>query len=148
MKNDLASAKTLVYLTDNCGEIVLDKLLIETIKKQYPDLNIIAVVKGGNVLNDATLSDAKQVGLTKVAHVIDNGNDIAGTWLDAIPWMTRKIIEDGADIILSKGQANYETLRFSGLNIYYLFLCKCEMFAKEFGVEQFTGMLLNEKRRN
>lgn len=147
LKKDLTSAKRLVYLTDNCGEIVLDKLLIQVIRKLYPQLEIIAVVKGGNVLNDATMEDAKQVGLKSLVKVLDNGNDIAGTWLEATTWGTRKIIES-ADVILSKGQANYETLRFSGLNIYYLFLCKCEMFAKEFGVERFTGMLLNEKRRN
>lgn len=146
LKKDLTSAKRLVYLTDNCGEIVLDKLLIQVIQKLYPQLEISAVVKGGNVLNDATFADAKQVGLTKLVRVLDNGNDIAGTWLDSTQWATRKVI-DAADIILSKGQANYETLRFCDKNIYYLFLCKCEMFAKEFGVERFTGMLLNERRR-
>lgn len=147
LKSDLATAKNLVYLTDNCGEIVLDKLLLQVIQKQYPHLKIFAVVKGGNVLNDATLTDAKQVGLTELVRVVDNGNSIAGTWLDSTKYETCKIIKS-ADVILSKGQANYETLRFCGLNIYYLFLCKCEMFAREFGVEQFTGMLLNELRRS
>jgi len=146
LKKDLSAAKHLVYLTDNCGEIVLDKLLIQVIQKFYPYLKITAVVKGGNVLNDATMEDAVQVGLTDLVPVTDNGNDIAGTWLDSTKTETRKIIE-AADIILSKGQANYETLRFCGLNIYYLFLCKCEMFAKEFDIERFTGMLLNELRR-
>jgi len=146
LKNDLACAKHLVYLTDNCGEIVLDKLLIHILQKLYPYLEITAVVKGGNVLNDATMEDARQVGLTKLIRVTDNGNDIAGTWLHSTKLQTQRIIE-AADVILSKGQANYETLRFCGLNIYYLFLCKCEMFAREFGVERFTGMLLNELRR-
>lgn len=146
LKNDLSTAKRLVYLTDNCGEIVLDKLLIQVIRRVYPHLEITAVVKGGNVLNDATMEDAAQVGLTHIISVVDNGNDIAGTWLDSTKLETKNII-NAADVILSKGQANYETLRFCGKNIYYLFLCKCEMFAKEFGVEKFTGMLLNELRR-
>lgn len=146
LKQDLASGKRLVYLTDNCGEIVLDKLLIGVIQKLFPHLEITAVVKGGNVLNDATIADARQVGLTKLITVIDNGNNIAGTWLEATSLEARKVI-DAADVLLSKGQANYETLRFCGKNIYYLFLCKCEMFAREFGVPKFTGMLLNEQRQ-
>lgn len=146
LRKELSCAKNLVYLTDNCGEIVLDKLLIKVLKKLYPNLSVTAIVKGGNVLNDATMEDARQVGLTQLIPVIHNGNDIAGTWLDATPYHVRKILDE-ADIVLSKGQANYETLRYCGKNIYYLFLCKCEMFAKEFGVEKFTGMLLNERRR-
>lgn len=144
LKEELATANRLVYLTDNCGEIVLDKLLIQVIQKLYPHLEITAVVKGGNVLNDATLTDAGQVGLTGLIRVVDNGNDIAGTWLDSTRYETFKIIK-AADVILSKGQANYETLRYCGMNIYYLFLCKCEMFAREFGVEKFTGMMLRER---
>ena len=145
LKNELFNAKHLVYLTDNCGEIVLDKLLIEVIQKLYPQLTITAVVKGGNVLNDATREDATQVGLDKLVSILDNGNDIAGTWLESTSPATAKVIHE-ADVIFAKGQANYETLRFSGLNIFYLFLCKCEMFAKEFNVERFTGMLLREHK--
>ena len=145
LKKYLSHAQYMAYLTDNCGEIVLDKLLIEVIQKNYPKLKIAAVVKGGNVLNDATREDAAQVGLDQVVSILDTGTDIAGTWLDSTQYHTAQFIRK-VDVILAKGQANYETLRFTGLNIFYLFLCKCEMFAREFQVERFTGMLLREQK--
>lgn len=143
LKKELSEGKKMVYLTDNCGEIVLDKLLIQQIQKQFPHLELTVVVRGGDVLNDATMADAKQVGLTNLVKVIGNGNDIAGTWMEAVSEEAGNVI-DLADVILAKGQANYETLRQSGRNIFYLFLCKCEMFAREFDVPQYTGMLVQE----
>ncbi len=144
LKKDLQDAENIVYIVDNCGEIVLDKLLIKEIRRQFPKARIIAMVRGGAVLNDATIEDAKQVGLTEMVRVIDNGNNIAGTCLEALS-VGAAVALDGADVILAKGQANYETLRKCGRNIYYIFMCKCEMFAKGFGVPKFTGMLVNEK---
>lgn len=144
LKGDLAKAKNLVYLTDNCGEIVLDKMLIKVLKTYYPELHVTVLVKGGVVLNDATIEDAKQIGLNEVADVMGNGNNIAGTWEPEFSNEARKVFDE-ADVILAKGQANYETLHHCGRNIYYLFLCKCDMFARDFGVEKLTGMLLCDK---
>ena len=73
-----------------------------------------------------------------------NGNDIAGTCLSRLSEEALKYLDE-ADLILSKGQANFETLRGCGKNIYYIFLCKCDMFANRFGVEKYTGMFLNDK---
>lgn len=143
-KKDLASARRLVLLTDNCGEVVLDKLLLKVIKKQYPQIDIIIMVRGGEVLNDATKKDALEVGLDKVGTVVDNGTEIAGTFLDVVSKEALQILEE-ADVILSKGQANFETLRGCGKNIYYIFLCKCNMFAKRFNVPRFTGMMINDR---
>ncbi len=145
LKADLKKAKRLVYLTDNCGEIVFDKLLIKTLMRLYPDLHIEVIVRGGPVLNDATQEDAKQIGLDKLVPVCGNGTAIAGTCLEKICPAAREKI-DAADVILSKGQGNFETLRYCGKNIYYLFLCKCSLFAERFGVAQFTPMLLNDLR--
>lgn len=145
LKKDLSKAKRLVYLTDNCGEIVLDKLLIKTIQRLYPEVKITVIVRGAAVLNDATLEDAKQVGLTDMVHVIGNGNGIAGTWLEAVSDEASVYIDE-ADVLISKGQANIETLQGCGKNIYYLFLCKCDMFIRIFDVPKFTGMFINEKR--
>lgn len=142
---DLENAKRLVFLTDNCGEIVADKIFIKTIKEIYPKLEITAMVRGFPVLNDATPDDAVFVGLDKVVQVFGNGSDVAGTALSKISAGAKSII-DGADVIIAKGQGNFETLCGCGRNIYYLFLCKCPMFAKRFGVPQFTWMLINEKR--
>ncbi|MBR5595836.1 MAG: DUF89 family protein [Lachnospiraceae bacterium] len=141
---ELEKAKKLVYLTDNCGEIVMDKLLIKQIKNKYPDLDITVMVRGAEVINDATIEDAKQVGLNEIVKVIPNGSDIAGTWIEEISEEAKKELYE-ADIIISKGQGNFETLRKCGKNIYYIFLCKCDLFANIFQVPKLTGMLINEK---
>ena len=142
--SDLEKAEKLVYLTDNCGEIVMDKLLIKQIKNKYPDLEIVVMVRGAEVMNDATMEDAKQVGICGLAKVMPNGSDIAGTWREEISEEAKKELDE-ADVIISKGQGNFETLRKCGLNIYYIFLCKCDLFANTFGVPKLTGMLMNEK---
>ncbi len=144
-KNDLCNAKTLVYLTDNCGEIVMDKLFISVIKELYPTLQIDIIVRGEPVLNDATVSDAKKIGLHNLAKLTPNGTGVAGTCLDKISVEAKSLI-DNADLIISKGQGNFETLHGCGLNIYYLFLCKCALFADRFGVKSCTGMFINDKR--
>lgn len=141
---DLSNAKKVLFITDNCGEIVLDKLLIKQIKKQYPRIDMTVMVRGGEVLNDATRIDAEHVGLTGIATIIDNGNDIAGTCLEALSEEALTAL-DNADVILAKGQANFETLRKCGRNIYYIFMCKCDLFARGFQVERFTGILVNDK---
>lgn len=145
LKKELAEAKKLVFLTDNCGEIALDKMLISEIKKLYPELDIQVIVRGYNVLNDATLVDAKQVGLDKVANVSDNGSDVAGTCLNEISKEAKEKI-DGADLIIAKGQGNFETMRYCNKNVYYVFMCKCMMFAERFNVPRFSPMLLNDLR--
>ena len=145
LRQEIIVAKKLVYLTDNCGEIVLDKLFIEQIKKLNPALEISVIVRGKDVLNDCTLTDAKEVGMYEIADVVSNGTAIAGTCLDKISMEARDLISN-ADVIISKGQGNFETLRFCRKNIYYLFLCKCEMIARRFNSPILRGMLLNDLR--
>ncbi len=142
---EISTAKNIVYLVDNCGEIVLDKLLIKQILKLNNNVKITAIVRGKPVLNDCTLEDAKYVGLDEIVEVIDNGTGIAGTVLSKITPQALNAIEN-ADIIISKGQGNFETLHYCGKNIYYIFLCKCKMFAERFGVNIFTEMFTNDKR--
>lgn len=142
---DLKDGKHLVYLTDNCGEIVLDKILIKLLREQYPQLMIEVVVRGVAVTNDATMEDARYVGLTEVAPVFGNGSGIAGTELTHISKEAKEKLEQ-ADLILSKGQGNFETLHTCGLNIYYLFLCKCDWFMQRFHAEHLKGMFVNETR--
>ena len=144
LRKDILDAKKITYLTDNCGEIVMDKLLIHVIQKMNPDANLTVLVRGEQVLNDATLEDAVQVGLTEMADVRGNGSDIAGTCIEELSEEARKIIYD-SDVILAKGQGNFETMQMCGLNVYYIFMCKCEMFARKFQVPRFTGMLLSDK---
>ena len=144
LKSDLEKGKKLVFLTDNCGEIVMDKILIRTIQKLYPHLKVSVLVRGKPIINDATIEDAKQVGLDKIAHVIPNGSGIPGTFYEELSPEAKKEI-DTADIILAKGQGNFETLRMCHKNVYYIFLCKCEMFARIFDVPRFTGILINDE---
>ena len=140
---NLKTARKLVYMTDNCGEIVLDKLLLESIQKAAPYVKCTVIVRGEPVLNDATMEDALQVGIEKCGKVIPNGTNIAGTY---IPWVSAEAKKalDEADILISKGQGNFESLHGCGLNIYYLFLCKCQWFMERFGLPQYSGVFINE----
>ena len=145
LRHGLSAARRLTLLTDNCGEIVLDKLLAEVIHTLYPDLDVTVLVRGGEVLNDATMEDAVQVGLNQLdgIRVMGNGDRLAGTDIDRISPEAKEALLT-ADLVLAKGQGNYETLRGCGLPIYYAFLCKCRFFADRFGVPTYTGMLVRE----
>lgn len=143
--NELSGAKDLVYLLDNAGEIVFDKVFMKIIKAQFPNVRITAIVRGKPVFNDVTMLDAKEVGLDKTVDVVENGTDIAGTQLDMISEDAKRAIER-ADIIISKGQGNFETLYGCGKNIYYIVLCKCDLFVRRFGTPRFSGVFVNENR--
>lgn len=143
--NDLDKADKLVYLTDNCGEIVFDKLFIKYIKERYPSLQITVIVRGENVINDATLDDAGEVGLTDLVPCIGNGNGAPGTVFKRLSEEAKHILSE-ADLIISKGQGNFEGLFGEGFNPYYLFLCKCELFVRRFGLKQFESVFKKEER--
>ncbi|MGN1140665.1 MAG: damage-control phosphatase ARMT1 family protein [Oliverpabstia sp.] len=144
---EMQKAENVVYLLDNCGEIVLDKLVILILKKRFPQAHITAIVRGSEVINDATMEDAVMTGLTNVTEVIGNGDDVAGTILSRVSAEARAKIEK-ADVIIAKGQGNFESLYGCGKNVYYLFLCKCEWFMRKFHTDRFQGMFLNEYRIN
>ena len=136
--------KTFLLVCDNCGEIVLDKLLLEQIAKRFLHLTLKALVRGGEVLNDATADDAAYVGLDNIAEIISNGDAIAGTVYDLMPETAKKTLDE-ADVILAKGQGNYETMSDQGRHIFYEFLCKCDLFTSRFGVPRLTGIFTEEK---
>lgn len=145
LREDLEKASKMVYLTDNCGEIVLDKILIGQIMKRYPKIELTVIVRGKPALNDATIEDAQEIGLSDMVKVIGNGSGITGTWIPEISREAGEMI-DTADLILSKGQGNFETLQGCKKNIYYMFLCKCQLFVERFQMKQFEGVLVNELR--
>ncbi len=142
---DLSRAQRLLYIGDNAGEIVADLVLTEQILARYPSLAVTFAVRGGPALNDATREDAAAVGLDRLVPIVDNGSRISGTELPCLGAEMRRALEE-ADVVLSKGQANFETLASSGLNIYYIFLCKCRRFTRLFDVPLLTGMFVNERR--
>ena len=143
--NDLEKTHKLVYLTDNCGEIVLDKLFIQFIQERYPSIQIYVIVRGKNVINDATLNDARKVGLTELVPCMGNGNGAPGTVIKRLDKAVRQLLLD-ADMIISKGQGNFEGLFGEGLNPYYFFLCKCELFVRRFGLKQYESVFIKEER--
>lgn len=124
----VADAKSILYLADNAGEIVFDRLLIE----QLPIERVTLAVRGAPIINDVTLIDAQTVGLDQMVKVIDNGSDAPGTILsDCSPEFRRRFA--AADLIISKGQGNFETLSGEAGNIFFLFKVKCPMVARLVG---------------
>lgn len=145
-KKDLEKASTLVYLTDNCGEVVLDKIFIKILKECYPSLDITVIVRGKPVINDATMTDMEEIGMVDLVRCIDNGSDVAGTVLEEISQEAKERILS-ADVIISKGMGNFETLYGSGVvNPYYIFLCKCANFVSRFGMGYYATVFSKEER--
>ncbi|MCR5388870.1 MAG: ARMT1-like domain-containing protein [Lachnospiraceae bacterium] len=138
------SGEKFLLACDNCGEIVLDKLMLDQLKKRFPHLTVKALVRGGEVLNDATEEDAVYAGLDTVAEIISNGDAVSGTIYELMSDEAKKSLDD-ADIILAKGQGNYETLSGQGRHVFYEFLCKCDLFTTLFKVPKFTGMFIEER---
>ena len=113
-------------------------------KKCFPELMFSVLGRGEEVLNDVTCEEAKYVGLDSIAEIISNGSSIAGTVYDMLPEDAKEAI-DNADVILAKGQGNYETLSGQGRHIFYSLLCKCDLFTNRFGVPKLTGLFVEEK---
>ncbi len=138
-KRDLDGAQTILYLTDNAGEIVCDRLLIELLIGPRYNKKVTVAVRGKPVLNDAIRKDAEQIGLTAVVPVIDNGNDGLGTMLSQC---TPSFISafTGSDLVIAKGLANYETLIENNgpilpKKIVYLFKSKCPFISHYSGTK-------------
>ena len=140
---ECGSANRFLLIADNCGEIVLDKLFLEQVRKQFPQIQISVLVRGEEVLNDVTCEDARYVGLDSIAEIISNGSSMAGTVYEMLP-DDAKAAMDHADVILAKGQGNYETLSGQGRHIFYSLLCKCDLFTNRFKVPKLTGLLIEE----
>jgi len=132
LKEALSNAKTVLYLGDNSGEIVLDKLFIETI--MHPNLHF--AVRGAPVINDVTIDDARYVGIYKVADVISNGYDAPSTIIDKCSEEFQKHFND-ADVIISKGQGNLEgLLHKTHKTVFFLLMVKCDVIAEALGVKK------------
>lgn len=143
LKCKLKTAKTLCFLHDNCGEIVLDKILIRVIKQNYPQIEITSVVRGSAIINDVTKKDAEETGLTDFANVIDNGTGVPGTYLKEVNPQTLKTLKT-SDIIISKGLGNLETLYGEGYSVFYSFTCKCGHISKRFGAPLWSAVFIEE----
>lgn len=141
LKQALSEAKTVLYLGDNCGEMVFDKLFIETI--MHP--NLIYAVRGAPVINDATLEDAKYVRMDIVADLISNGYDAPSTILEHCSAEFLEVF-DRADVIISKGQGNMEgLLGKTDKEVYFLLMVKCEVIADALGVKKGDFVVIKNK---
>ncbi len=130
-------ARRILYLADNAGEIVFDRLLIE----KLPPGRVAVAVRTGPVINDATMDDALAVGLDEIAEVIDNGSDAPGTILeDCSREFKRRFME--ADLIIAKGQGNLESLSDEPYDIFFLFTVKCPVIAAHVGFPIGTQLLI------
>lgn len=130
-RKDLIKGKNLLYLGDNSGEIVFDRVLVEELIRH--GINVTFAVKAGPIINDVTLEDAQFTGITGITDVITTGgSDIGINWNRCSPEFSRAFRQ--ADIILSKGHGNFETLSEEKANIYFLLKTKCDWVASEIGV--------------
>jgi len=129
LREDLACARSVLYIGDNAGEIVLDELFLETMA--HPDVTF--VVRAGPVINDATLADAQIVGIPAHARVITTGDDAPGVIPERASAEFQEIF-DRADVVISKGQGNLEGLWDASRDVYFLLTVKCERIARHLGV--------------
>lgn len=145
--SQLAKSRHLVYFTDNCGEIVLDKLFISILKQKYT-MDVWVVVRSTPTLNDATKKDALAIGMNDVAHVIENGIDgpLPGTVLNRCTKKVQTLVEQ-SDLIISKGGGNFDSLEEQlekiRTNITFMFLSKCYPICNHFGTRYHQGIVAN-----
>lgn len=139
----ISRPRKILYLLDNAGEIALDKLFIEVIVKNYP-AKVIAAVKSGPILNDATMEDALEVGLQEHAEVITTGSDSIGLNLEETSSEFKMKLKE-ADIIIAKGQGYYESIteieNILNKPIVYMLRAKCQAVARELGVPQGSNII-------
>ena len=128
LERAVARAERILFLADNAGELVFDRLLLE----RLPLGKVTVVVRGAPVINDATLTDARAAGLLELVEVIDNGSDAPGTILEDCSAAFRRRF-DAADLVVAKGQGNFETLSEVQKDIFFAFMVKCPVIAREVG---------------
>ncbi len=145
LEQNILNAKTILYIGDNCGEIVLDKLFIEMIHSLNKDVKVFFGVRGGNILNDVTIEDFNQVNMGEVATCISSENAVPGTILKN----SSKAFYDlfySADVVIAKGQGNFESLSDDKRNnLYLLLMSKCDYVSRTIGVDTMDFVLIENK---
>jgi len=134
------NSENILYLADNAGEIVFDRLLLE----ELPAKKVTLALKGSPVINDATIEDAEYAQLGSLAKIVDNGSDVPGTILKVCSERFGQLFEQ-ADLVIAKGQGNYETLSEEAREIFFLLKVKCPVIAKDIGCE-LGALVVLEKR--
>ena len=130
LRKALSESSSVLFLADNVGETVFDRVLIEEL-----NMPVTYVVKAGPIINDATREDAEASGIAEIAEIIDNGSQAPGTILEQCSQSFIQRFEQ-ADLILAKGQANYESLSENPAPIFFLLQAKCNVIARDLRVHQ------------
>lgn len=144
--NKIQNSSSLLYLGDNCGEIVLDKCFISRLKQINPGLKVYYGVRGKPIVNDATIEDAYEVKMDDVATIISSGVRTLGTVLYRTSREFQGIFHQ-SNLVICKGQGNYEGLiENEKEHIYFLFMAKCDLVARQIGVDKMSIVCM--KNRN
>jgi uncharacterized protein with ATP-grasp and redox domains len=137
-QDSIKSTRNILYIADNAGETVMDRLLIEQMGKATT-----YAVRSRPIINDATCDDARQAGIDQVADIMPSGSDAPGTvWSLCSEEFKRKFAE--TDMVISKGQGNYETLSDQERSMYFLLKVKCPVIARDIHIQ--TGSLVLKKK--
>jgi uncharacterized protein with ATP-grasp and redox domains len=138
----LEKAQKIIYLADNAGETVFDRLLIEEIGRAFPGKRIVYAVKQEPIINDALLEDARECGIEALAEVMTSGSDLPGTVLSLCNERFVRVFRD-ADMVIAKGQGNYETLSEEKGPLFFLFMAKCAVVARHLDCDLGDMILLD-----
>lgn len=139
----LEGAENLLLIADNAGEIVFDRVLLEVIRGLAPSLDLTVMVRGEPVINDATLDDARAAGIHEVARLSDSGSGIPGFVPGKVAPEALAAFE-GADVVLAKGQGNFETLTGAGRELFFLLQVKCAVVEQHAGAPKGSSVLIFE----
>jgi len=147
-ESHLEKAQSILFILDNAGEAVFDKLFMKKIKGKYPTIRIFSAVRGRTILNDVTLQEAEFIGLKEVSEVIDSGSMYPGVVIGKTSKEFSEIY-DNADIIVSKGQGNFEGLSGNATEkLYFCLMVKCETISKYIGIPKGSTIFSNDIKTN
>ncbi len=141
LKDELSKAKKILFVADNAGEIVLDRLFLEWIKANL-QAKVVFAVRGGPIINDALLKDAMDSGIGELAEIIDTGSAIPGALLKLASKKFMRVYDE-SDLVISKGQGNFEVLEGEDKNIFFILKAKCDIIARCLSVD--LGSLILKK---
>lgn len=136
----LASAKLVLVIGDNCGEVVFDRVLIETMLARC-DIEVVLAVRGGPIINDVTMVEAEELRLGEICTLISTGLEMPGTVLERATSEFQDVFKK-ADLVISKGQGNWETLEDSDREVFFLFQAKCPAVAAVMGCRELQPLMV------
>jgi hypothetical protein len=142
LRERLAAARTLLLVGDNAGETVFDRVLLEVVGELYPEVERFVSVRGGPTINDATARDAEAAGLDRVATVVSTGVDLPGLVPERSSDEMRRLLEE-ADVVVAKGQGNYETLSGAGRELFFILAVKCGVISEALRLPKGASVLLH-----